>query len=81
MCCIGMICMAVGELSGGLFWIAVTGLEVMSPDYAFANAGAYVASGIVGYGMVMTPCMLGLAKFCRRFFPDAVRGVRRRLSR
>ena len=71
-CCIGMICMAVGELSGGLFWIAVTGLEVMSPDYAFANAGAYVASGIVGYGMVMTPCMLGLAKFCRRFFPDAV---------
>lgn len=70
-CCIGMICMAVGELSGGLFWIAVTGLEVMSPDYAFANAGAYVASGIVGYGMVMTPCMLGLAKFCRRFFPDA----------
>lgn len=70
-CCIGMICMAVGELSGGLFWIAVTGLEVMSPDYAFANAGAYVASGIVGYGMVMTPCMLGLAKLCRRFFPDA----------
>ena len=71
-CCIGMICMALGELSGGLFWIAVTGLEVMSPDYAFANAGAYAASGIVGYGMVMTPCMLGLAKFCRRFFPDAV---------
>lgn len=70
-CCIGMICMAVGELSGGLFWIAITGLEVMSPDYAFANAGAYVASGIVGYGLVMTPCMLGLAKFCRRFFPDA----------
>ena len=59
-CCIGMICMALGELSGGLFWIAVTGLEVMSPDYAFANAGAYAASGIVGYGMVMTPCMLGL---------------------
>lgn len=44
-CCIGMICMALGELSGGLFWIAVTGLEVMSPDYAFANAGAYAGIG------------------------------------
>ena len=69
-CCIGMICMAVGELSGGLFWIAVTGLEVMSPDYAFANAGAYVASGDCRVsGMVMTPCMLGLAKLLPPVLP------------
>lgn len=68
-CSISMVLMAASELACGIVWVSLTGLEVMNPDLSLAYAPAFLATAVVGYGLVMVPGLLGTAVLCRRFFP------------
>ena len=69
-CSLAMVLMAVGELAGAAIWISSTGLDMMSEQMALANAPLFIFMGVVGYGLVMTPAMIGMGRIVHRFFPD-----------
>ena len=77
-CSLAMVLMAAGELTGAVIWVSSTGLEMMDDQLALAYAPLTLFMGLVGYGLVMTPAMVGMGKIVRRFFPDAKRGQRER---
>lgn len=75
-CSLAMVLMAAAELTGAVIWVSSTGLEMMNDQLALAHAPLTIFMGLVGYGLVMTPAMLGMGKVVHRFFPDARRDQR-----
>ena len=73
-----MVLMAAGELTGAVIWVSSTGLEMMNDQLALTYAPLTIFMGLVGYGLVMTPAMIGMGKVVHRFFPDAKKGRRGR---
>lgn len=77
-CSLAMVLMAVAELTGAVIWVSSTGLEMMNDQLALTYAPLTIFMGLVGYGLVMTPAMIGMGKVVHRFFPDAKKGRRGR---
>ena len=77
-CSLAMVLMAAGELTGAVIWVSSTGLEMMNDQLALTYAPLTIFMGLVGYGLVMTPVMIGMGKVVHRFFPDAKKGRRGR---
>ena len=73
-----MVLMAAGELTGAVIWVSSTGLEMMNDQLALTYAPLTIFMGLAGYGLVMTPAMIGMGKVVHRFFPDAKKGRRGR---
>ena len=71
-----MVLMAAGELTGAVIWVSSTGLEMMNDQLALTYAPLTIFMGLAGYGLVMTPAMIGMGKVVHRFFPDAKKGRR-----
>ena len=77
-CSLAMVLMAVAELTGAVIWVSSTGLEMMNDQLALTYAPLTIFMGLVGYGFVMTPAMIGMGKVVHRFFPDAKKDRRGR---
>lgn len=75
-CSLAMVLMAAAEMTGAVIWVSSTGLEMMNDQLALTYAPLTIVMGLVGYGLVMTPAMIGMGKIVHRFFPDAVDGER-----